>query len=292
MAKRPPGSPGTVSKILWHFTGGPVWNAATKTQDSSPKPASDAYNNLKSILKSRVVRLGSYKERVKVVLPEHRMVDRQTRKITIKKNFPVTIESSPICCVSDIPAPHLHYHAYRYGKFAIGFRRRAVIGAGFNPVFYTLHDTPIVRSIYEGFSALRLADVQTIRDAADQIELAVDDYSSDHDDVELDVSGEVYDLQTEADSLDETLDAGRQSLKDFVAFVKTFDSKEFGTIYCEREWRSTQAFKFRIDDVAMVVLPRSIGGKRYFRRFVDKVAPALGLSRRIPIVPWEDLVEH
>ena len=60
MAKRPPGSPGTVSEILWHFAGGPVWNAETKAQDSSPKPASDAYNNLKSILKSRVVRLGSF----------------------------------------------------------------------------------------------------------------------------------------------------------------------------------------------------------------------------------------
>jgi hypothetical protein len=33
-----PSSPGTVSKILWHFTGGPRWNEVEKRQEATPKP--------------------------------------------------------------------------------------------------------------------------------------------------------------------------------------------------------------------------------------------------------------
>jgi len=36
-------TPGTVSKILWHFTGGPTWNTEKEKQNTTPKPANDAY---------------------------------------------------------------------------------------------------------------------------------------------------------------------------------------------------------------------------------------------------------
>src|SRR5258706_15155704 len=85
-------SPGTVSKILWHFTGGPGWNVRANRQNSSPKPAAQAYKNLKSILKSKALHLGGYKEVVKVVLPEHRKIDPKTRKVQILRNVPVTLE--------------------------------------------------------------------------------------------------------------------------------------------------------------------------------------------------------
>jgi hypothetical protein len=61
-------TPGTVSKILWHFTGGPVWNSERKKQSDLAKPSDQAYFNLKSILKSGVLRLGDYKEVVRVRL--------------------------------------------------------------------------------------------------------------------------------------------------------------------------------------------------------------------------------
>jgi hypothetical protein len=76
-----------------------------------------------------------------------------------------------------------------------------------------------------------------------------------------------------------------------VAFVKTFRRTEFSTINCEREWRSTHEFTFEID-VAMVVVPRFIGGVHYFVNFVEKVVPALRIPRRVPVVAWDDLVEH
>jgi hypothetical protein len=285
-------SPGTVSKILWHFTGGPGWNVKSNRQNSSPKPSAQAYENLKSILKSKALRLGGYKEVVKVVLPERRKIDPKTRKVEILRNVPVTLESAPICCLSDIPAPHLRYHAYRYGKFAIGFHRHAVIRGGFNPVFYTLDDTSIIRSIYEGFSALDLADVDSIRSAANDIESQVDDFKTDHGDSDLDVGNDVWEITSEVDSVEATLSTARDSLGKFVAFVKTFDRTEFGTIYCEREWRSTQEFRFKIDDIAMIVLPRRVGPSRYFQTFVEKAAARLRLPRRVPVVAWDDLVEH
>jgi hypothetical protein len=76
-----------------------------------------------------------------------------------------------------------------------------------------------------------------------------------------------------------------------LAFVKTFALDEFSTIYCEREWRSTTAFRFQLEDVAMIVLPRT-GDTNLFGQFVQEVVPPLGLPRSVPIVPWEDLVEH
>lgn len=285
-------SPGTVSKILWHFTGGPTWNTKTKRQSNSPKPAAQAYKNLKSILRTKELRLGTYKEVVKLILPELKKFNPETKKVEVKKNVPVDIESSSICCLSDIPATHLRYHAYRYGKFAIGFHRNAVIRARFNPVFYTLQDTPIIRSIYEGFSSLKFADPEEIRNAVSLIESQVDDIEVEYDDIGIDISGEVGEIEYEVDSLETSISDAKQSLEDFVAFVKTFNRNEFSTIYCEREWRSTKQYNFEINDVAMIVLPKAVGETQYFKNFVEKVAPKLKLPRWIPIVPWDDLVEH
>lgn len=188
-------SPGTVSKILWHFTGGPIWNAKARKQGMSAKPAAKAYENLRSILRSKELRLGTYKEAVKVILPELRKYNLETKEVEVKKNVPVDIESSSICCVSDIPAPHLRYHAYRYGKFAISFHRNAIIRAGFNPVFYTLQDTAIVRSIYEGFSSLKGADPSAIRFAASVIESDVSDVE---DSADIDISDQIWEIENEA----------------------------------------------------------------------------------------------
>lgn len=283
-------TPGTVSKILWHFTGGPVWNNQTKKQGNKPKKSAAAYNNLKSILKTQKLRLGSYKEIVKVVLPERRKYSIETKTVHIEKNVPVTIESSPVCCLSDIPAPNLHYHAQRYGKFAIGFHRNAITKAGFNPVFYTLEDTPIIRSIYEGFSSIKLPDLDTIRGRA----LSISEQASEIEDVldNICISDDIWEIENEIDTIKSCLTSAKQSLEDFIAFVKTFNRKEFGTIYCEREWRSTSEYSFGVDDIAMIVLPKTIGNIKYFKNFVERVLPRLKLPRRIPIVPWDYLVEY
>lgn len=290
MSNQPELAPGTVSKILWHFSGGPTWNETEKRQNRAPKPAADAYANLKSILKTRQLRLGTYKEIVKVVIPARRT--NQSRldggEVVIPEKE-VTFESFPVCCLSDIPAAHLGYHAYRYGKFALGFHRDAAVRHGFNPVFYSLRTTGVVRSIYNGFSELEGVDPSLIQSAAQDIESAVDDVG---EDVDLNVFSELSDIDWEADQIADTVQSARSAMREFVAFVKTFSNEEFGSIYCEREWRALKMFEFDYDDVAMIVVPKQVDRRKYFRDLIGRNGKDLKLPRSIPIVPWEDLVEH
>ncbi|MEK6410995.1 MAG: abortive infection system antitoxin AbiGi family protein [Acidobacteriota bacterium] len=249
MSEKPLKSPGTVSRILWHFTGGPKWNARKKKQFKKLKPANEAYANLKKILQDRKLILGQHVEVVKL------------DKLDLKKNeitgnyeigpVPAELISSKVCCISDIPIVHLGYHAERYGKFAIGFHRHAVLKNGFNPVFYTLEDTGVIRSISRGFTRLRSVDISVIRSLA-----------ADND------PGE--DIDFEALQIGEYIRSAEESFKHFLAFIKTFKPQDFGTIYCEREWRSLSNFGFTYaDSVAMIVLPKKVGTTEYFNEFVE-----------------------
>ena len=42
----------------------------------------------------------------------------------------------------------------------------------------------------------------------------------------------------------------------------------------------------------MIVLPKNIVSHKYFAEFISKDAETLGLPRSVPMVPWEDLIEH
>jgi hypothetical protein len=113
----------------------------------------------------------------------------------------------------------LGYHSRRYGRFALGFHREAVVKAGFNPVFYTLQDAPTICSIYSGFAALNKANVDAIRAAADDAELEMT--SIEKDDDTLAASSNLFEIQSEAILLEKRISTARKSLSDFVAFVKT-----------------------------------------------------------------------
>lgn len=265
-----------------------MWLEQQGRQGEKPKSPARAYRNLKSILESQELRLGSYKEIVRVVIPFVSELNRSTRKFVKKKNVSTEISSAPVCCLSDIPVQHLGYHAARYGKFAIGFHRAAVVQHGFNPVFYSLHNSSVLRSICNGFWNVKNADTSIIRDTASDIE----DVEPDDEDVrnKLSMTASVLDLLVE--DLDNTLESARESLGEFIAFVKTFEDHEFATVYCEREWRSVSAFAFRWQDLAMIVLPSGQGKNKYYEEFTRDFLSELDLPRAIPVVPWENLVEH
>jgi hypothetical protein len=164
--------------------------------------------------------VGAYTEVVRVVVARHRRYNPDKRKVDVLENVPLEMTSAPVCCVSDIPATHLGYHAYRYGKFALGFHRSPVVRHGFNPVFYTLEDTEVVRSIHEGFSELQFANLDDVRDAATSAENAIDDLP---DDVDADdVRSYLSAVESEADTVEGYVDNAQDSLKKFLAFVKTF----------------------------------------------------------------------
>ncbi|MFI5113892.1 MAG: abortive infection system antitoxin AbiGi family protein [Terriglobales bacterium] len=287
--------PGTVSKILWHFTGGPAWNSTERRQAAKPKPAEEAYQALLSILRSKELRLGGYREVVKVHVPKLRRYSKKEHKWETLKNTIVEMESSPVCCMSDIPVAHLSYHAKRYGKLAIGFHRDAAVRHGFNPVFYTLYNSNVPRSVRNVLVKLRKVEHNSIESIADDIENHIqylEDLEDDQSrDVERDLALSVVDLNDEVSAIEDAVSSARKGFGEFLAFVKTFDKKEFSSIYCEREWRSTEQFSFKLDDLAMIVLPKSGRRTSYFNDFV-KGRHALKLPRSVPVVPWEDLIEH
>jgi hypothetical protein len=266
-------TPGTVSKILWHFTGGPAWNDREERQDRRRKPASAAYDALLSILNSRQIRLGSYSEVVKVRV-RGRVYD-PAKRAARWQTLMTTIRSAPVCCLADIPITHLSYHARRYGKFAIGFHRNAVIKHGFNPVLYTLRASQVISRIHEGFAHVEYLDFDDFRAAADEFP----EFSRDAS------------IGPGLDSMAESIEAVRDSIRHLLSFVKTFNRREFATIYSEREWRSDQAYCFTASDIAMVVVPRREARVPFFWRLNDALRYQIDLGQDIPVVPWEDLVE-
>jgi Putative abortive phage resistance protein AbiGi, antitoxin len=285
--------PGTVSKILWHFTGGPRWNDIKSRQDTRRKPAADAHKALLSILKTRELRLGGYREVVRVLLPKVREYNKDLRKMEVRRNVTVAMRSSRVCCLSDIPVVHLSYHAARYGKIAIGFHRDSAVRHGFNPVFYTLYNAEVVRSIRNGFTELRRIDASDIESLIDDIESAVQDVECDDGHpVEVDLGWQLREITSQAKRLEDMVEDARTSFREFLSFIKTFHRNDFSTIYCEREWRSTEQFSFTMDDVAMVVLPKGRKRPSYFDDFINQAGRGLKLPRSIPVVPWEDLIEH
>lgn len=282
-----PFPPGTVSKILWHFTGGPKWDGTSKCQQDSPKPASEAYEALRAILQSKQLCLGKYREVATVRVPTRRW---PATLIEDKRPdfYDVQYQSCPVCCVSDIPVAHLSYHAERYGKIAIGFHRESAIRAGFNPVFYSLRESVVLRSLHDGFAKLGEFARQNFSGADDVVRIVERlECKEGHT---VDLSDARDDVESAVDEIREAVERATNRLEYLLAFVKTFANDEFSTIYCEREWRSTNPFGFTVDDVAMIVLPKAVENRRYFDEFVS--GSSEGLPRSIPIVPWEDLIEH
>src|ERR1019366_4307274 len=213
--------PGTVSQMLWHFTGGPTWNRVAKCQNRSPKTAARAYKALVGILESRELRLGNFREVVKVRIPKLRKRNPDTKRYRTERNVLYTIESAPVCCLADIPIVHLSYHANRYGKFAIGFHRDAAIRHGFNPVFYTLQHSSVIRRIRRGFADIRALNLRNARFQLGDIESAV------HRVPEVDIDYEISSLESELDNFEDEFEDAAATVEQFLAFVKTFDASAF-----------------------------------------------------------------
>ena len=207
----------------------------------------------------------------------------------VKKDVTVTVRSAPVCCLADIPIAHLRYHENRYGRFAIGFHRDSAIHHGFNPVLYTLEHTHLIRSIYEGLAELNSIDCSAASSAASEVA----DYMGDceHEDID-DLRMWGGEAESYIGDIETSVDFSHKRFTKVLAFVKTFSHDEFGSIYCEREWRSIRPFKFKHDEIAMLILPHKIGKRSYYGEFIRDQIKRLNLPRRIPVVPWEDLIEH
>jgi hypothetical protein len=312
----PASSPGTVSKILWHFTGGPQWSPRLKKQRLRPKPPKQAYDALKKILRSKMIRLGGYREIIRKQTPQKRRRKPDGTWETFYSD-PVEHESLKVCCLADIPIQHLAYHARRYGRFAIGFHRAAVLDHDFNPVLYTPEHSFVIDDLYQGLTGVNEIETQMALGSIEKLTYQIGrisgkleseaDKLSTHKNAKIRKLAERLDrLAVEAqdaydgikDRSDQTFDIecsieeAKEALERAIAYVKTFKHDEFGTIYCEREWRSIDRYVFDLKHVAMVVLPKRAGKMNYFADFVKKQVRKLKIPSDVPVVPWEDLIDH
>lgn len=288
MPSRETPGPKTHSRILWHFTGGPIWDNERSIQTKTPKPESAAYDALKLILKSRKLKLGGYHELLKILVDNESFYDHQKKKIINRTNQIKELKTSPVCCVSDIPLSELHFHSKRYGRIAIGFHREALVRSNFNPVFYTPIESQVVRNFYSAQRTISLMDSSAIEweienlmsEIENQTECRLGELA-----LEVDGSG----IAAEAEMMVSSANDACGCLEDSLAFVKTYQRSDFEKIYAEREWRSTSEFFFETKDVAMVLIPSS-GSVDYFDKMTRQDLQKLNMPRSVSIVRWEDVV--
>lgn len=300
MKKKKKIAPTTHSEVLWHFSGGPTWNKRKNLQNKMPKPAADAFAILIAILKSKTLRIGGYHELIKVTVPQIQ-INPKTRKIQVKGNITRELSTSPVCCVADIPEAGLPFHAQRYGKFAIGFRRSSIIKASFNPVFYTFDSQSIANSYLTAYTSLKNFDSNYIEQLIDGIRDDVEqEYQSRLDELEGSYEDYEYspvnnlepieindsDLTDAFNDVDMLITRGLIELKHLLSYVKTFSQPEFETIYAEREWRSLKAFNFKWSDIDSIILPKKGNFPAIFEK---KFRKSLGIPNRIKIKFFEEL---
>jgi hypothetical protein len=247
---------GTVSHILWHFTGG--------NREGGPKPIKDSFEILKAILISKTLKRGSQKETLSFNSP-----------LKSDKNG-VTWNTGSVVCLADIPIQSLSYHASHYGRVAIGFKRQSAIQAGFTPVLYCSDKSAAMLKwikIKRGSEALSDYLHKSVR-LTKEIDSIV---SSDMPDVHVEI----------VEALSSTL---KGELEDFERLFKNYSLKaehsaHIDRILNEREWRLLNDYKFDIDDISMIIVPEADG---LYEELVSNRS-SLGISNTTVIVPWETL---
>jgi len=270
---------GTVSNIVWHFTGGPKWNSELNTQSSDLKPIEEACAILKKIIDSKYLRVGSYKEVFKKRMPYlfnfiPDNPDSKQGKLQVRTGVIADFPMESVCCLAEIPIQHLQYHSIRYGKCAIGFYRESAIDSKFIPVNYTLLDSFNNENMYE-----LLVTAEDYKLLSNGIKEQIEKINAKKSILGID------DLLENINELIKENSKFELQLKNILSYVKVFSKNELESVYCEREWRSTNDYHFSFDDIALITLPKEKG---LFNQFITEV----DIPRRIPIIPWEDLIEN
>lgn len=271
--------PRTHSEILWHFTGGPMWNEKKEKQSTKKKSSTEAYNAFCSILKSKELRVGSYHELIRIKVPISYEYQKGKKELKQVQNAFRTVKTSKVCCVADIPQSELYHHAKRYGAMAIGFKRESLVKAGFNPVFYTLDDMNIIQNFFNAQNTLETVDDS----ASDMIEGVQSDIYSIFEENEIDDHIDVSEAMEAASEASGLAQEALEELEQAMAFIKTFNRNEFDSIYSEREWRSVKNYKFKYSDIEKLILPRK---GNYYTKFISEKLNSLNIPKRIEVIEW------
>lgn len=209
------------SQIYWHFTGSP--ENVPWSQVESPKDILEY--DLKS--PKRALEIASQ------ILEQGKLMATATTEHKINETL---YQSSPFCCVTDIPLKDLQIHSHYYGQVAIGFHSTSIHDTWF-PVLYIPMKRLAAFDLWVGYPLQMAHDLLPHKER--------------HNFHEGNMSVDVYDPHP----FIHTADA--HAVPEILSWVKftEFSPKPGGSFYQEREWRHLGDFKFATSDVAALVVP-------------------------------------
>ncbi len=164
-------------------------------------------------------------------------------------SFPISVDTDEMfsvhcVCFCDIPLADLGIHVKKYGPFGVAFTKGFLVGKGASPVFYIAKD------------ALRKGKYPVGREFEELLSLAARITGAGRG------TGDLRKLWT---------------LMEYhlLTHLKPFDSQlvedDKANYYMEREWRVIGGFRFQVDDVARVIMPRE-----YARKFREALPEYIG----------------
>jgi len=147
-------------------------------------------------------------------------------------------------CFCDIPLADLSIHIKKFGPFGIAFAKRFLVEKGASPVFYIAEDSLINGTLLRGG-----AFIDTIALLLREVGPAVGP----------EVSPERARLNKDQRELWSGL------TWHLLLYLKFFDSHldddDHKNYYMEREWRVINGFRFQLEDVKRIVIPREYAVK-------------------------------
>lgn len=153
-----------------------------------------------------------------------------------------------VTCYADIPYESLATHVSKYGKFGLSLPASLLTKYGARPVTYIPmrrddHSSPFGRSLLKDIEAIVKGFHEQV------IEKSAFSKTISHS------LGEKPDNQDDALKL-----VQRMIMKDFLAFIKPYDSElphdDYDNYYLEREWRKYGNMKFSDRDICKVILAK------------------------------------
>ncbi len=175
----------------------------------------------------------------------------------------------PMICFCDIPLRSLGRHMRQYSEFGIAFAKPFLVAKGANPVFYVANGSRVTNAM--DFLETRIAPQMGIRGTDDPYEKTATRAQL------FDRLDQVFDTVLRRAFKDPTL-AGSLGLTDLLLLqsyvlylvfchLKCFDesvtSEDANNFYLEREWRILEPVRFRLDDVARIILPDNAWAVRF-----------------------------
>ncbi len=148
------------------------------------------------------------------------------------KNKREILGAYPVCCLADIPLKDLPFHADRYMRFAIGFHKRSALKAGFSPVMYVNQSSQAMQHFFSLCKSLEKSFGKKRKNG----------------------SKEFQDLLLTLGSFVKSGLLSQPPKND-----PKLDKYQLNNFYYEREWRALEDWRFKPEDVALII----VEDKRY-----------------------------